>query len=134
MSKRTFAEEVLWRARRRGRRAVHKRDVIARVARRTSLTQGQVREALEAILEVVTETMVEGDFVTLVGFGRFEASEHRPRAVYGRDGNTYYVERRLVPSFRPYPSLRRRVQEQAAAREFEGEELCPEPKMSIRNG
>ena len=122
MSKRTLMEEIAWQARRKARRAVHKRQLIAEVARRTSLTQAQVREGLGGILEVVAETMAQGDAVTLVGFGRFEANEHRPRVVHGRDGQTYHVESRLVPSFHPYPSLRQRVREQAAARKAQGDE------------
>ena len=122
MSRRTLVEEVARQARRKTRRIVHKRRLIAEVARRTSLTQPQVQEALGGILEVIAETMAGGDAVTLVGFGRFEANEHRPRTVQGRDGKTYHVEGRLVPSFRPYPSLRRRVQEQAAARKSQGDE------------
>jgi DNA-binding protein HU-beta len=133
VSKRTLLEETAWQARRRARRAVHKRQLIAEVARRTSLTKAQVREALGGILAVVTETMAEGNCVTLVSFGRFEANGHRPRIVQGRDGNTYRVESRLVPSFRPYPSLRRRVQEQAAARKSQGEEPCLEPRTSTPN-
>ena len=112
---------------------MHKRQLIAEVARRTSLTKAQVREALGGILEVVAETMVDGNYVTLVGFGRFEANEHRPRTVQGRDGRIYQIEGRLVPSFHPYPSLRRRVQEQATARKSQGEEPCPEPKTSTPN-
>jgi nucleoid DNA-binding protein len=104
------------------RRVVHKRQLIAEVARRTSLTQPQVQEALGGILEVVAKTMAAGDVITLVGFGRFEANEHRPRTVQGRDGKTCHVEGRLVPSFRPYPSLRRRVQGRAAASKSEGDE------------
>ena len=126
-------EEAARQARRKARRVVHKRQLIAEVARRRSLTQAQVREALGGILEVIAETMVEGNRVTLVGFGCFEASEHRPRTVQGRDGKTYQVESRLVPSFHPYPSLRRRVQQQAAAQESEGEEPCLEPRMSTPN-
>ena len=122
MSKRTLVDEAARQARRKALRVVHKRQLIAEVARRTSLTQPQVQEALGGILEVVAETMAEGDAITLVGFGRFEANEHRPRTVQGRDGKTYHVEGRLVPSFRPYPSLRRRVQEQAAARKSQGDE------------
>jgi nucleoid DNA-binding protein len=113
---------------------VHKRQLIAEVARRTSLTQAQVGEALSGTLEVVAETMAAGNCVTLVGFGRFEANEHRPRAVHGRDGRTYHVEGRLVPSFRAYPSFRRRVRELAAAGKSEGDEGCLEPKTSSRNG
>jgi nucleoid DNA-binding protein len=133
MLKRGVIAETRWQAWRQERRAVHKRQLIAEVARRTSLTQVQVREALVSILAVVAETMADGNCVTLVGFGRFEANEHRPRIVQGRDGNTYHVESRLVPSFHPYPSLRRRVQQQAAARKSQGEERCLEPRTSIRN-
>jgi len=133
MPERTLLEQIVWQARRRARRAVHRRQLIAEVARRTSLTKAQVREALGGILAVVAETMADGNYVTLVGFGRFEANEHRPRIVQGRDGNTYQVESRLMPSFHPYPSLRRRVQAQAAARKLEGGEPCLEPKMSTLN-
>jgi DNA-binding protein HU-beta len=133
VSERNLIEEIAWQSRRRERWAVHRRQLIADVARRTSLTRAQVREALGGILEVVAETMAEGNCVTLVGFGRFEANEHRPRTVQGRDGNTYHVESRLVPSFRPYSSLRRRVQEQAAARQSQGENPCLEPRTSTPN-
>jgi len=134
MPKRTPLEEMQWRARRNERKPLHKRQLIAEVARRTSLTQAQVGEALDRALEVIAETMAAGDCVTLVGFGRFEANEHQPRTVRGLDGNPYYIESRLVPSFRPYPSLRRWVQERAAeqlANEgLRGGEPCPEPRVS----
>jgi DNA-binding protein HU-beta len=122
VSKRTLVEDVAPQARRKARRVMHKRQLIAEVARRTALTQPQVQEALGGILEVIAETMAAGDAITLVGFGRFEANEHRPRTVQGRDGKTYHVEGRLVPSFRPYSSLRQWVQERAAARKSEGDE------------
>jgi nucleoid DNA-binding protein len=122
MSENPLSEATAGRGRRRARRAMHKRQVIVEVARRTSLTRNQVREALGGILEVVAEAMADGRCVTLVGFGRFEATEHRPRKVRGRDGRTYQVERRLVPVFRPYPSLRRQVQERAAEKKSPGDE------------
>ena len=122
MSKSTLMEEVAWQVRRKARRAVHKRQLVAEVARRTSLTRSQVGEALDGILEVVAEAMAEGNCITLAGFGCFEANEHRPRTVLGRDGKTYYVESRRVPSFRPYPSLRQWVQERATAKQSEGAE------------
>jgi DNA-binding protein HU-beta len=86
-----------------------KQELIDEVARRTPLSRRQVRQALHGVLEVVAEAMSAGEPVTLVGFGRFEAREHQSRDVHGRDGRIYRVERRLVPSFSPYPSLRQRV-------------------------
>ncbi len=96
---------------------MHKRELVDEVARRTPLTRRQVRQALHGILAVVAETLVAGEPVTLVGFGRFETREHRGRNVYGRDGRIYRVERRRVPSFHPYPSLRRRVRDNEKAKE-----------------
>jgi DNA-binding protein HU-beta len=96
---------------------MHKQELIDEVARRTPLTRRQVRQALGGVLEVVAEAMVAGEQVTLVGFGRFEAREHQGRAIHGRDGRIYRVERRLVPSFSPYPSLRRRVRNRQAREE-----------------
>jgi len=128
MSERNASEEDRGRAGRQARRPVHKRQLVAEVARRTSLTRAQVEEALGSILAVIGEAVAAGKPVTLVGFGRFEARAHRPRAVHGMNGSTYHVESRLVPRFHPYPSLRRQV---AAGEKTKGENPCPEPKPSI---
>ena len=96
------------------RAPLHKRSLVAQVARRTSLTRAQVGEALEGILEVVAETMAAGGAVTLVGFGRFEVAEHKGRTIHGLDGRAYQIENRLVPSFKPYPHLRLLLQGKAS--------------------
>jgi len=98
------------------RKVMYKRQLIAEVARRSGpwgLTRSQVREALHGILDVIAEQMEAGGAVTLAGFGRFQAKEHKGRRVVGRDGRVYEVESRLVPSFKAYPSLRLRVQGKA---------------------
>ena len=38
--------------------------------------------------------MVESNAVTIAGFGRFEAKEHRGRRVVGLDGEEYDLESR----------------------------------------
>lgn len=113
---------------------MHKRSLVAQVARRTSLTRAQVREALEGILEVVAETMAAGGAVTLVGFGRFEARAHRPRCVRGLDRRSYRITGRRVPTFRAYPSLRARVQGQAGDIPDEGGETCRERRTPTPRG
>jgi DNA-binding protein HU-beta len=95
---------------------MHKRQLVDEVARRTGPTKGmqkgltrqQVGQALDGILDVITDQMAEGNAVTIAGFGRFEAREHAARVVH-LDGETYQVEPRLVPSFHPYDSLRAKV-------------------------
>lgn len=116
------------------RAPLHKRSLVAQVARRTSLTRAQVGEALEGILEVVAETMAAGGAVTLVGFGRFEARTHRPRRVRGLDRKNYQVGGRRVPTFRAYPSLRARMQGEAGDIPDEGGERCREQRTPTPRG
>ena len=115
------------------RAPLHKRSLVAQVARRTSLTRAQVGQALEGILEVVAQTMVAGGAVTLVGFGRFEAKTHRPRSVRGLDRKSYRIAGRQVPTFLAYPSLRARMREQTADSQ-EGEERCRERRTPTPRG
>jgi nucleoid DNA-binding protein len=111
-------------------KVMHKRQLVDEVARRSGpwgLTRGQVREALHGILDVITDEMAEGNAVTIAGFGRFEAKEHKGWRVVGLDGEEYEVEGRLVPSFHPYDSLRQKVQGKMDQR------LTPKPgKVPLR--
>jgi DNA-binding protein HU-beta len=91
---------------------VHKRELVALVAGRTSLTQKQAREALDAILDITTEALISGDPVTLTGFGRFELREYKGRRVrHPRTRQLCDTESRPLPAFHPYPVLKRRVRE-----------------------
>ncbi|MFN2186635.1 MAG: HU family DNA-binding protein [Anaerolineae bacterium] len=111
-------------------KVMHKRQLVDEVARRSGpwgLTRRQVREALHGILDVITDQMAEGNAITIAGFGRFEAREHKGRRVVGLDGVEYEVESRLVPSFHPYASLRQKVQGKT------DERLTPRPgKLPLR--
>lgn len=92
---------------------MHKRQLIDEVARRSGphgLTRRQVREALQGILDVIADQVEAGGAVTICGFGRFEGRPHKGRRVVGRDGQEYHTEDRLVPAFKPYPSLRLKTQ------------------------
>ncbi len=66
---------------------MHKRQLVDEAARRSGhwgLTRRQVRDALQGILDVITDEMAAGSAVTIAGFGRFEAKEHRGRPVVPR--------------------------------------------------
>ncbi len=65
---------------------MNKRQLIAAAARRSSLTQGQTREALEAILEVIAHALADGDHVTISGFGRFDVQQYAGRKLRRFDG------------------------------------------------
>jgi integration host factor subunit beta len=89
---------------------VNKRQLIVAAARRTSLTQGQTREALEAILEVISRALADGGHVTISGFGRFDTQRYPGRRLHRFDDEGYYnVEARRIPVFRSSAVLRRRL-------------------------
>ena len=51
-----------------------KKDIIKAMATKMDTTQKQAEQALDAFMEVVTEALVAGDRVSLVGFGAFEVT------------------------------------------------------------
>jgi len=100
---------------------MHKRELVARVAGRTPLTQKQAREALDAILDIIAEAISGGEPVTLSGFGRFEVREYKGRRVrHPQTRQSRDTESRLLPAFHPYPVLK----EQVRNRNEEESEKC----------
>jgi integration host factor subunit beta len=94
---------------------MYKRQLIATAARQSSLTQRQVRTALEATLETIAEALADGDHVVISGFGRFDLQTYPDRRLHRFDGPGHYrVEGRPVPAFRSSEALRRRVREEGS--------------------
>jgi nucleoid DNA-binding protein len=92
---------------------VNKRQLIAAASRRSSLTQGQTRKALEAVLEVIAGALAEGDHVTISGFGRFDVQQYAGRRLHRFDRPGHYeVQGRRVPAFRSSELLRRQLREE----------------------
>ena len=89
---------------------MNKRQLIAAAGRRSSLTQVQTREALEAILVVIGHSLADGEHVTISGFGRFHVQHYAGRKLRRFDGPGHYeVEDRRVPVFRSSKLLRQRL-------------------------
>lgn len=65
---------------------MNKSDLIAAMAAKTEFTKKDAELALNAFVDVVTEALVEGDKVQLVGFGSFEVRKRAARK--GRNPQT----------------------------------------------
>lgn len=57
-----------------------KKDLVKAVSDKTGLKLKESREALEALLEIVTSALSKGDYVLLTGFGKFEVRDRAARA------------------------------------------------------
>ena len=56
-----------------------KAELIAVVGEKAGLTKKDADKAVTAVLEAITETLVNGEKVSLVGFGTFEVKERAAR-------------------------------------------------------
>ena len=65
---------------------MNKSDLIAAIAAKTGETKKSAEATVNAFVDVVTETLVKGDKVQLVGFGSFEVRKRAARK--GRNPQT----------------------------------------------
>ena len=65
---------------------MNKSDLIAAIAAKTGETKKSAETLVNAFVEVVTDALVEGDKVQLVGFGSFEVRKRAARK--GRNPQT----------------------------------------------
>lgn len=73
-------------------------------------------DAVDAMVEVIVDTVGSGGSVTLTGFGVFEPRRRAPRTARNpRTGDTVPVEETVVPSFRPGAAFKERVADSDAA-------------------
>ena len=65
---------------------MNKMELVAAIAEKTGATKKSADESLKAFMDVVTEALVKGDKVQLVGFGSFEVRKRAARK--GRNPQT----------------------------------------------
>jgi len=73
---------------------MNKTELIAAVSEKSGLSRKDADAAVRAVIDSITEAMVAGDKVQLVGFGTFEVRERSER--YGRDPRT--GEQMVIPA------------------------------------
>ena len=85
----------------------NKADLIDGVASKSGLTKKDATAAVEALFEVVTETLASGERVQVIGFGSFEVRERAARK--GRNpqtGEEIEIPATKVPAFKAGKGLK----------------------------
>lgn len=86
---------------------MNKSELIVALANKTELTKKDAEKALNAFVEIVSETMKADDKVVLVGFGTFEAKTRAARVAHNpRTGEAINIEACKVPSFKAGKALK----------------------------
>ena len=86
---------------------MNKRDLIQSIAGDANITQAQAAKALDAFVRRVRSSLVNGDRVTLVGFGTFAVSHRKARRVREpHGGRTVEIAAKSVARFAAGQELR----------------------------
>lgn len=85
---------------------MNKTDLVAKVAEIIG-TQKQAKEAVDCVLDAITDALASKDSVQIAGFGSFKVSERKART--GRNpqsGAAIQIPARNVPKFVPGKALK----------------------------
>ena len=86
---------------------MNKAELVAAVAEKAELSKKDSEKLLKAFVDVVTDELIKGEKVQLVGFGTFEAKERGAReGVNPATGEKIYIPACKVPSFKPGKGLK----------------------------
>jgi len=89
---------------------MNKPELVEEIANQTGLTKRTSREAVDAIISAITDSLGREERVTLVGFGTFQVMERKARR--GRNPQTretINIPAKNVSKFRPGKGLREAV-------------------------
>ena len=86
---------------------MNKTELVSAVAEKAELSKKDAEKALKAFVDVVSEELVKGEKVQVVGFGTFEVTERKERE--GRNLQTQepmIIPASKAPKFRPGKALK----------------------------
>lgn len=89
---------------------MNKSELVDLVAEKAEMTKKDSEKAVKAVLDSITDGLVRGDKVQLVGFGTFEVRNRKERE--GRNpatGEKIKIKALKVPAFKPGKALKEKV-------------------------
>ena len=86
---------------------MNKSELIEHIAQQADISKAAASRALEAAIDAITDTLKNGDSVSLVGFGTFVATEREARTGRNpRTGVAIKIDKAKVPKLRPGKALK----------------------------
>jgi DNA-binding protein HU-beta len=90
---------------------VTKQEFVDAVATRSGLSRREAAQAVDAVLETITDTLTKRDQISFTGFGKFATSDRKARmGVNPRNpGEKVHIPAATVPKFTAGSSLKASV-------------------------
>lgn len=90
---------------------MNKEEMVNALSQKIGLTKKDSEVALDAVIQIITDTLASGHKVQIVGFGIFEVKERAPRTGRNPKANLpVYIPAKRVPYFTPGKVLKSRVE------------------------
>ena len=90
---------------------MNKEDMVSALALKTGFTKKDSEAMLEAVFGILSEALVSGDKVQIMGFGTFEVKERAPRVGRNPKANVpVHIPAKRVPVFKPGKILKSSVE------------------------
>ena len=82
-------------------------EFVEAVAKETEWTKKDSEEAINAVVKAITNALLSGEKLSIVGFGTFEVVERAERQARNpQNGNAILVPACKVPKFKPSKALK----------------------------
>ena len=89
-----------------------KQEFVDAVADRAGISKRDAGEAVDAVLDTITDALKRGDSVTFTGFGKFSSSARASRmGVNPRTGERVQIQATTVPKFTAGSALKTAVKQ-----------------------
>jgi DNA-binding protein HU-beta len=90
---------------------MNKADLVNLVAARTELTKTEVSQVIDATIETIVDSVVDGKKVSILGFGSFEPRDRSARqGLNPKTGEKINIEAKRVPAFTAGKQFKDKVQ------------------------
>lgn len=85
---------------------------IDELAKEAGISPRETSKRTELIAKLITGFLLEGDSVSVQGFGTFEVSKRKERlSVNPGTGKTWLIPPKWVPGFKPGPTLKEKIKQ-----------------------
>ena len=86
---------------------MNKNDLVAAVAQATDISKADAANAVDAVLDAITDALKNGDGVQLVGFGNFSVADRAARQGRNpRNGEAIQIAASKQPKFKAGKALK----------------------------
>ncbi|MBS4214848.1 MULTISPECIES: HU family DNA-binding protein [Neobacillus] len=89
---------------------MNKTQLINAVSAKSELSRKDAESAVEAVFDIITQSLVCGDSLALLGFGKFEVCQREARTrIDPKTGEESIIQAGKVPVFRASKSLIQKI-------------------------